>query len=76
MQPYYGVIISGIAISLLGGLIVFVIKSTLKGFILDMQDKFTTIAVCELKHKSLAEERESMRDDIQNHEDRLTNFSA
>jgi hypothetical protein len=76
MEKYMIDILAGVMVLVVGAAVIFIVKASLKSFILDMQLVFMTLSMCGEKHKALAEERESIRKDIQNHESRLNDMGA
>lgn len=64
-------IIAGIVIIIVGAAIVTSVKSALKGMLVELDDRYVKRGECQREHERMAEERESIRTDIQNHEDRL-----
>jgi hypothetical protein len=68
--------IPGIVVAVLGAGIIAIVKSTLDGFILRLEDRMMTRRECLKQHDADSEERESIRNNIQNHEERLNAAGA
>jgi hypothetical protein len=71
MEKYFGDILAGVIVLVIGAAVIGIVKATLASFVLDMQKVFVTKEICALQHKNDAEEREAIRKNSQNHEDRL-----
>jgi hypothetical protein len=76
MEKYFGDIIAGLVILLIGSAVVAIVKSSLNGFILQLEERFVTIKDCGKQIQNDAKEREFIRIDIQDHEERLNHIRA
>lgn len=64
-------IMSGVVVVLVGAAVIGIVKSSMNGFILQLQKEFVSNDKCKLQHEGDAREREATRKNVQNHEDRL-----
>jgi hypothetical protein len=69
-------IIGGVAVFLIGAIVVAMVKNSLNSLKLELQNMFVTKSVCQLQHEGDAREREDIRKNVQNHEDRLNAAKA
>lgn len=65
MEKFFESFWPAIAVFVVGSIFVFVIKQTLKGFILDMQQFFVTIPNCKTHQDAEAAERQRDRIELE-----------
>jgi hypothetical protein len=76
MEKYAIDILAGVAIMLIGAGVLAIVKAQLNSLKFELLSIFVSRETCELVQEKSAEERESMRKDIQNHEERLNSVGA
>jgi hypothetical protein len=69
-------IVSGLVVVVVGAAVIGIVKASMNGMVLELQKQFVTRIECTKEHNHLAEEREDVRKDIQNHETRLNSVGA
>ena len=76
MEKYAIDILAGVAIMLIGAGVLAIVKAQLNSLKFELLSIFVSRETCGLVQEKSAEERESMRKDIQNHEERLNSVGA
>lgn len=61
-----------LAVIFVGGILIWIVKMTLKGHILELQKVFVTKESCQQHKDQTAEERESLRKEDEKNDERIT----
>lgn len=69
-------VIAGVAVAVIGAMILKMVRASLDSFILELQNRFVSQVDCTLKHDAYVSEIQSLKTVDQNHEARLNQIAA